>query len=116
MKTPAEEAGAPLLMACLLLIGQLLPAVQRHMKEWVNGREEFTKATAREFIVLVRRVLTEKGINLNLGYRNINRVMVAEHIHKKPLAPDTASLFEREQGSAQNQSPPVPLDIMWCIR
>ena len=57
------------------------------MKEWVNRREEVTRATAREFIVSVRRVLTEKGINLDLGYRDINRVMVTEHVHESPLAP-----------------------------
>ena len=76
------------------------------MKEWVNGREEVTKATAREFIVLVRKVLTEKGMNLDLGYRNINRVMVANHIHEKHSAPDSAQLCEGELEFPQNQSAP----------
>ena len=86
-------------MACLLLTGQLPPAVQSHMKEWVNRREEVTRATAREFIVSVRRVLTEKGINLDLGYRNINRVMVTEHVHEKPLAPHSVPLLGGDPGS-----------------
>ena len=59
--TAAEETGVSLRMTCLLLTGQLPPAVQSHMKEWVNGREEVTRATTREFVVLLRRVLTEKG-------------------------------------------------------
>ena len=108
LRTAAEEAGTPLRMACLLLTGQLPPAVQSHMKEWVNGREEVTRATAREFIVLVRRVLTEKGISLDLGYRSMNRVMVADHSHEKPLAPNTAPLFEGEPESPQNLLPPGP--------
>ena len=61
LRTAVEETGVSLCMTCLLVTGQLQPAVQSHMKEWINGREEVTKATAREFIVLVRRVLTEKG-------------------------------------------------------
>ena len=61
LRMAAEETGVSLRMTCLLLTGLLQPAVQSHMKEWVNGREEVARATAREFIVLVRRVLTEKG-------------------------------------------------------
>ena len=109
LRTAAEEAGAPLRMACLLLTGQLPPAVQSHIKEWINGREEVTRATAREFIILlVRRVLTEKGISLDLGYRSMNRVMVADNSHEKSLAPKTAPLFEGEPKSPQNQLPPGP--------
>ena len=33
---------------------------------------------------------------------------MTEHIHDKPLSPDTAPLFEGEPGFPQNQSPPVP--------
>ena len=103
LRTAAEETGAPLRMACLLLTGQLPPAVQSQMKEWVNGREEVTKATAREFIVLVRRVLTEKGMNLDLEYRNMNRVMVAEHIYEEPVV--LSLIFEGEPGVIQDQFP-----------
>ena len=95
-------------MACLLLTGQLPPTVQCHMKELVNGREEVTRATVRDFIFLIRRVLTEKGINLVLGYNNKNRVMVTEHIHEKPLATHTVPLLGGDPGSPQNQSPPGP--------
>ena len=77
------------------------------MKEWINGREEVTRATTRDSSFGTEGIDRE-GINLDLGYHNINLVTVTEHIHDKSLSPDTAPLFEGEPGFPQNQSPPVP--------
>ena len=62
-------------MACLLLTGQLPPTVHSRMKEWIAERDEINKAVARDFIVLVRKSLAEKGIPLDIGYRDLNRDM-----------------------------------------
>ena len=80
LRTAAEEAGAPLRMACLLLTGQLPPPVQGPMKDWVIVKEEVTKGIARDFIKAVRKSLTEKGIALERGHHDLSRVMVAQPV------------------------------------
>ena len=78
LRTAAVEAGAPLRMACLLLTGKLPPAVQGPMKDWVTERNEITKAISPEFMIAVRKSLTEKGIAWDRGYRDLNRVMLTQ--------------------------------------
>ena len=58
----AQDAVASLRMACLVLTSQVPPAVQNSLKEWVAARDEVTKPLAREFIIMVRKTLTERGI------------------------------------------------------
>ena len=75
LRTAAEEAGAPLRMVCLLLTGQLPMGVLGKMKEWIADKEDINRAVARDFIVAVRRALAEKGIPLDRGHRDLNRLM-----------------------------------------
>ena len=58
----AQGAEAPLRIACLVSISQVPPAIQNPLKEWVAAQAEVTKHLAREFIIIVRKALTERGI------------------------------------------------------
>ena len=70
-----QVAEAPLRMACLVLVSQLPSAVQSSLKEWVAAHNEVTKPLARDFVVLVRKLLTEKGIPLDRGNRDLSRLL-----------------------------------------
>ena len=88
LRTAAEEAGAPLRMVCLLLTGQLPAGVQSKMKEWIAGKEEIDRRVARDFIVAVRKALAEKGVPLDRGHRDLNRLMTV-YTDTHPNSPDT---------------------------
>ena len=68
LRTVAEETGVSLRMTCLLLTGQLQPAVQSHMKEWVNWREEVTRGYRKRVHRFGTEGIDREGINLDLGY------------------------------------------------
>ena len=76
----AQDAVAPMPIACLVLTSQVLPAVQNSLKEWIAARDEVTKPLAREFIILVHKTLTERGIPLDHGHRDLNRLLEARSI------------------------------------
>ena len=62
-------------MPYLVLTSQLPPAVQSTLKDWMAARDEITKQSARIFIIMVRKTITEKGIPLDQGNRDLNRLL-----------------------------------------
>ena len=51
------------------------PAIQNRLKECIAVQDEVTKSLAREFIIIVRKPLTEKGIQLDRGNRDLSRLL-----------------------------------------
>ena len=99
LRSAAQEAQAPLRMACLALTSQLPPAVQNILKDWIATQDEITKPIARDFIVVVRKRLTEKGIPLDRGNRDLNPLLEvrSEECEKRPI-PERVGIDHQEEG------------------
>ena len=74
IKRAAEKAEAPVNMVAIILINQLPGSIQSSLQEWIKTHPVEDRVTARTFISKVRMSLVEKGIALDRGNRDFNRV------------------------------------------
>ena len=99
------DAEAPMRMACLVLISQMPQPAQNPLKEWIAAREDVTKPIARDFIVMVRKTLTERGITLDQGNRDLNRILEVRTSASERIPVQEYVKSESEEGSKQNDPP-----------
>ena len=71
------------------------PAVQNSLKEWIAARDEVTKPLAREFIILFRKTLTERGIPLDRGHRDLNRLLEVRSIQDGALTEPQGTTYRQ---------------------
>ena len=90
-------------MACLVLTSQLPPAVQNPLKDWIATQDEITKPIACDFIIKVRKVLTEKGIPLDRGNRDLDRLLELRSGEcEKRTTPGSVENDHKEEGKHRN--------------
>ena len=105
LKTVTIWAKAPLRIACVVLITQLPPSMQGPINDWLTGKDEVTAAVAREFIGNVRKVLVEKNIPLDKGYRDFGQVCEIRVENETSSCDSCGKTPQLAQGSTVIQNP-----------
>ena len=89
-------------MLTLIVIGQLPVPIQNSMTDWIKDHPVGDRAMARLFITKIRSALVEKGIPLDRGNRDFNRISTLNADTVKCVNPSGGS----DQGWVENSMDP----------
>ena len=76
LKDLSSEANTNLRVACSMFISQMPNSMQTTLLEWLDRQEDMRTGEGRALLVKVKKILAEKDIPSDHGYRELERIAI----------------------------------------